>query len=175
MTRPTVRWASTWSGPFWASSSITKIAVSGQYLLWLTASTSRPRARSLLATQACGVGAPGVVPFGVVFAQAHHDEARQVAVLLVLAKFFEERFDVVGVAHFLARFFGQAVCRRHVADQARHAAFHAERAVRLADAAAVFAVAAIGQAVPLARVPDVAAGGVGQVAVVVVVDALALE
>ena len=62
MTRPTVRWASTWSGPFWASSSITKIAVSGQYLLLLTASTSRPRARSLLATQACGVNAPGVVP-----------------------------------------------------------------------------------------------------------------
>ena len=33
MTRPTVRCASTWSGPFWASSSMTKIAVSGQDLL----------------------------------------------------------------------------------------------------------------------------------------------
>ncbi len=50
-----MRWASTWSGPFWASSSMTKIAISGQYLLWLIASTIRPRARSLLATQARGV------------------------------------------------------------------------------------------------------------------------
>ena len=33
MTRATVRWASTWSGPFWASSSTTKIAVSFQNLL----------------------------------------------------------------------------------------------------------------------------------------------
>ena len=57
-----MRWASTWSGPFWASSSMTKIAISGQYLLWLTASTIRPRARSLLATQALGVKVPGRVP-----------------------------------------------------------------------------------------------------------------
>ena len=70
-----MRWASTWSGPFWASSSMTKMAVSFQNLLWLTASTSRPSARSLLATQACGVNVPGVVPVGVVFAQAHDDEA----------------------------------------------------------------------------------------------------
>src|SRR5262249_927083 len=61
-TRPTVRWASTWSGPFWASSSITKIAVCGQSELFDTASTSRPNARSLLATHARGVYAPGGVP-----------------------------------------------------------------------------------------------------------------
>ncbi len=41
---------------------MTKIAVSGQYLLCVTASTSRPSARSLLATHACGVKVPGVVP-----------------------------------------------------------------------------------------------------------------
>src|ERR1041384_70566 len=56
MTRAAVRCASTWSGPFWASSSTTKRAVSFQNLLLLTASTTRPRAKSLSATQAVGVG-----------------------------------------------------------------------------------------------------------------------
>ena len=41
---------------------MTKIAVSGQDLLCVTASTIRPSARSLLATQACGVNVPGRVP-----------------------------------------------------------------------------------------------------------------
>ncbi len=62
MTRPTVRCASTWSGPFWASSSITKMAVSFQYLPLDTASTSRPSARSLLAMQHWGVYDPVFVP-----------------------------------------------------------------------------------------------------------------
>ena len=44
ITRPTVRCASTWSGPFCASSSITKIAVSFQNREWLTASTILPSA-----------------------------------------------------------------------------------------------------------------------------------
>src|SRR5438874_7012740 len=57
-TRATVRWASTWSGPFWASSSITKTAVSFQNLLFDRASITRPRARSLSATIAVGVGLP---------------------------------------------------------------------------------------------------------------------
>src|SRR5262245_19949703 len=43
-TRATERWQSTWSGPFWASSSITKMAVSFQNLLFDTASTTIPRA-----------------------------------------------------------------------------------------------------------------------------------
>src|SRR5262249_24088906 len=49
-TRATVRWASTWSAPFWASSSTTKMAVSFQNLLLLRPSTTRPSARSLSAT-----------------------------------------------------------------------------------------------------------------------------
>src|SRR6266550_2995629 len=62
MTCEIVRWASTWSGPSWASSSVTKIAVLFQYGEWETASTSRPRERSLSAVYAAGVGLPGVVP-----------------------------------------------------------------------------------------------------------------
>src|SRR5262245_59168753 len=61
-TRATDRWASTWSGPFWASSSRTKIAVSFQNLLFVTASTTIPSARSLSATYAVGVGLPTRVP-----------------------------------------------------------------------------------------------------------------
>src|SRR5437667_229120 len=43
----TVRCASTWSGPFWASSSVTRIIVLAQNLLCETTSTSRPSATSL--------------------------------------------------------------------------------------------------------------------------------
>jgi len=57
-----VRCASTWSGPSWASSSIVKIAVLFQYFECETASTSLPTAQSLSATIAFGVGAPGSVP-----------------------------------------------------------------------------------------------------------------
>jgi hypothetical protein len=42
--------ASTWSGPFCASSSVTKIAVLRQYLECETTSTRRPSATSLSAT-----------------------------------------------------------------------------------------------------------------------------
>src|SRR2546430_778088 len=62
MTNAMVRCASTWSGPFCASSSTTKIAVCGQNFDWLTASTNRPNARSFSATYTVGVGFPGVVP-----------------------------------------------------------------------------------------------------------------
>ena len=41
---------------------MTKMAVSFQSGPFDTASTSRPKARSLLATQASGVNVPGVVP-----------------------------------------------------------------------------------------------------------------
>src|SRR5947208_16241762 len=62
MTCEIVRWASTWSGPSWASSSVTKIAVLFQYGEWETASTSRPREGSLSPVYAARVGLPGVVP-----------------------------------------------------------------------------------------------------------------
>ena len=56
------RCASTWSGPFCVSSSITKIAVSFQNALFVTASTTMPSARSLSATIAVTVGEPTFVP-----------------------------------------------------------------------------------------------------------------
>src|SRR5437867_49457 len=49
------RWPSTWSRPFWESSSTTKIAASFQYLLCEISSTIRPTARSLSATSAPAV------------------------------------------------------------------------------------------------------------------------
>ena len=62
ITSPAVRCASTWSGPFCASSSITKIAISRQKRLREAAATIFPSATSLLATAATGVARPGVVP-----------------------------------------------------------------------------------------------------------------
>ena len=62
MTNAGERCESTWSGPFWASSSSTKIADSFQNRLRLIASTSRPSATSFSATMARGVGASGRVP-----------------------------------------------------------------------------------------------------------------
>ena len=53
---------------------------------------------------------------------------------------------------------GDAVLGADVADQAGDAPFHLERAVGLADAVAVLAVAAVGQAVAGAGVPEVAEG-----------------
>src|SRR5437773_1737654 len=61
-----------------------------------------------------------------------------------------------------------------MAEKTRDAAIHLERSVGLAHAAAVFAIVAIGQAVSLAHVPDVAARGAGKIAIVVIVNALAL-
>ena len=60
--RATVRWASTWSEPFCASSSTTKIAICFQKRLFDRPSTSRPSARSLSPTQAVTVHLPGDVP-----------------------------------------------------------------------------------------------------------------
>src|SRR5579859_4575319 len=54
------RWPSTWSRPAWESSSTTKIAESFQYLLCEMVSTISPRARSLSATWAAGLGGPPV-------------------------------------------------------------------------------------------------------------------
>src|SRR4051794_21202166 len=56
------RWESTWSGPFWASSSRTKIAVCGQNFDFDTASTMSPSARSLSAIADKGATLPGATP-----------------------------------------------------------------------------------------------------------------
>lgn len=61
-TRVGLRCPSTWSTPFWESSSTTKIALFFQYGLCEMVSTMRPTARSLSATWASGVMPPGVVP-----------------------------------------------------------------------------------------------------------------
>ena len=66
----TVRWPSTWSGPDWASSSMTKMQVSFHCGLFETASTTRPSARSLSAIMARGVGYFGLRPLAVVAGQA---------------------------------------------------------------------------------------------------------
>ena len=89
-----MRWASTWSGPFWASSSMTKIAVSGQYLLCADG-LDQPAQRQVVAGDA-GLGREraGRGACRVVLAQAHDDEPRQGAVLLELAELLEERVDV---------------------------------------------------------------------------------
>ena len=63
ITKAGIRCASTWSAPSCVSSSTTKIADCFQIEEWLTMSTSWPSARSLSATIARGVYAPGVVPF----------------------------------------------------------------------------------------------------------------
>src|SRR5258705_10903322 len=47
MARKTLRWPSTWSKPFWVSSSTTKMTVSFQQGLWEISSTVLPRAASL--------------------------------------------------------------------------------------------------------------------------------
>ena len=60
--RATVRWASTWSEPFWASSSTTKIAISFQNRLLLSPSTTRPSARSLSADAGRAGRLAGLVP-----------------------------------------------------------------------------------------------------------------
>ena len=76
MTRPTVRWASTWSGPFWASSSMTKIADLGPVLA-VADGLDDPAQGQVVAGHAgprrerAGTGAGGVV-----FAQAHDHEPR---------------------------------------------------------------------------------------------------
>ena len=57
-----LRWPSTWSTPFWESSSTTKTALLFQNLDFEMASMIRPVARSLSATIAEGVGWPGWAP-----------------------------------------------------------------------------------------------------------------
>ena len=69
---------------------------------------------------------------------------RQISVLFEFAKFLEERLDVIRIASG-AGGLRHAVVGAHVRRQARHRAFDSHRAVGLAHAAAVFAIAAIRQ------------------------------
>ena len=71
MTRPTVRCASTWSGPFWASSSITKIAVSFQNLLFADRLDQPAQGQVVVGDHRARrrLADPGAV--GVVVGQAH--------------------------------------------------------------------------------------------------------
>ena len=167
MTRPTVRWASTWSGPFWASSSMTKIAVSGHDLLSLTASTIRPSARSLLATQASGVNVPGVVP--VVWSSPRLITMKRGRVPALSYSRNSLRKPPPARCRGRRRL-ERAVSRAGVADQAGHAPSTVNAPSAWLTRCAVLAVAAVRQPRAGAGVPEVARGGFRQVAVVVVVD-----
>ncbi len=71
-----MRWASTWSGPFCASSSITKIAISGQYLLWVTRLDDSSQGQVVAGHARPGRERARAGAGRVVFAQAHDHEAR---------------------------------------------------------------------------------------------------
>ena len=79
ITKPIVRCASTWSGPFCASSSITKIAISFQNLLRVAASTILPSADVVAGDAGIRRERTRGGAEGVVFAQRHDGEARQLA------------------------------------------------------------------------------------------------
>src|SRR5262249_17756169 len=110
---------------------------------------------------------------GVVLAQAHDDEPRHLARLLERAVLAQEHLHVVGVARPGFRHPGDAVVGAHLADQPGDAAFHPRVRLPVAAALAVLAVAAVTDAGAGAGVPEVARRGVGQVALLVVLDALA--
>ena len=107
---------------------------------------------------------------GVVLAQAHDHEPGQRAVLLELLE-LRMKVSALSVSRLRpARALRDAIIRAHVADQSRHGPFDRERAVGLADPPAVLAIAAIGEPRAGTGVPEIARRGVGQVAVLVVVD-----
>ena len=112
---------------------------------------------------------------GVVFAQAQHHQAGQLALLLELAVLGQKNVDVRRVSLLLPSHFGNRVAVAHVADEAGNGPFHAELTVRLTDAATVFAVVAIVESRACARVPKIARRGLREVGVVIVVDAFAVR
>ena len=126
MTSPTVRWASTWSGPFWASSSITKIAICGQYLLRLTASTNRPERQVVAGDTSLRGGRPGVVPFGVVFAETHDHELRQIAVLSRYSRNSSRKTSTLSVSRRIRPLAWQFRSSGDMADEPRHTPFDAD-------------------------------------------------
>ena len=67
-----------------------KMQVSFQNLLWLTASTIWPKARSLSAAIAAGVGQPALRAAGVVVRQADDAEVREIPGLLELLQLLDE-------------------------------------------------------------------------------------
>ena len=89
---------------------------------------------------------PGRGAGRVVLAQAHDDEPGQVAVLLELAELLEEDVDVVGVAAAPCRALEMPKSGHMWPTRPGHAPLDPDRAVGLADAPAVLAVAAVGQA-----------------------------
>ena len=88
--RATVRWASTWSEPFCASSSTTKMAICFQNRLLLSPSTTCPSARSLSPTHAVTVGLPGVVPEVWSLGSRRIDQPGHLAGLLEPGQLLEE-------------------------------------------------------------------------------------
>ena len=97
----TVRWASTWSEPFWASSSTTKMAICFQNRLLLSPSTTRPSARSLSPSDARTVGLPGFVPDVWSLGSLRIDQAGHLARLLEPGQLLEEPVGAldVGIVH----------------------------------------------------------------------------
>ena len=88
----------------------------------MTASTSRPRARSLTATHACGVNVPAVVP--VVWSSPRLMTMNRGIVPFFANSSYSSRndVDVVGVADLFAGLLRQPVVGADVADQAGDAA-----------------------------------------------------
>jgi hypothetical protein len=116
MTSAGERCESTWSGPFCASSSRTKIADSFQKRLFEMASTNLPRAVVLghhrPRRRLAGAGAERVV-----VAEAHDVQVRQGAALFELAELLEPHVDaaVVGNVEVVGR-----ILRMHTALEAWH-------------------------------------------------------
>ena len=100
--QPAVRWESTWSGPFWASSSMMKIANALQTLLFVMASTILPDGdvvRGDLRLRRVGArrGAAGVI-----LAERHEHEVGHRAVAVHLLELFDEAIRALVVAGALA-------------------------------------------------------------------------
>src|ERR1035438_8636756 len=89
------RWASTWSEPFWASSSTTKIAVSFQNLLLLMASDRKPAMLGVGAYHQ-GDGAMGVHVVRAVLGVVFHHENRRLFPKLAFADGFRSETGHVG-------------------------------------------------------------------------------
>ena len=101
MARATVRWASTWSEPFWASSSTTKIAMCFQNRLLDSPSTSASQREVVVADAGRHGPFAGRCSRRVVVGQAQNDQAGHLAGLLKLGQFLQEAIGAldVGIVH----------------------------------------------------------------------------
>ena len=93
MTKATERWASTWSGPFCASSSMTKIAVVAQYLLCEHGLDQAAEREVVVGDVGARRRRARPRPLRVVVADAHDLELRQPPVLFELAELREPGVD----------------------------------------------------------------------------------